>query len=220
MAQLVIISPVGMGGASDVNAIGTALRTLSDVHAAGNLVEAEMEPVDSLTLAYRGATEADGKKAVQTIGDKLAIAKIERNAAGGWSRHPPVIGSADDIAANITVRFVFEKEDEMIIVVPYKDTLDYGLYEGTVQDPPTPGVPSSPPMSEAEYVKQLPEVREALKELLEETIAGLSSDPASHDEIRTKGEAIIDNISAEPDADGRKDLFIQQLGAYSIRQCG
>lgn len=218
MSHIVVINNRNSGGgASRLRGIGDALRNLATIHSNNQIVFDNADDIKSITLPYRKSSNP-GKVEVEAIAQGLAIADIQ-DTGGGWSRQPTIgPDDADSVEANLTVRFVFEGNNEVIIVVPSKETLDYGLFDGTVNPP---GNEHSPPMNEGPYYPQLPEGRELLQDFLGRLIEDLGPGSATIDEIEAAGNTIIEALSPDltGNTPGKEELFFQQLGAYSVRQC-
>ncbi len=142
-----------------------------------------------------------GRKAAIDICEALAIAPVvdgEKGDVIGQNDCPGVTASA------LSVKFVFEDTQSMIVVIPDTGVLKYGLEHAPMEE-----------STSYEGVVRL-QIEKALAEVIDEDIENIVTDGNQRTQLRAKIQQRINenNPPLNPEI-----TFFQQLGAYSVRQC-
>ena len=199
----IISNPVDQHSATDVEQIGRAMGRMSENRSAllGHS-NASISVVDMNVL--KGLPDGTvGKQEAEEICDALAVAPV----VGGVKQDADTIGARD--CAGITafalnVKFVFEDEHTMIVVIPDKGLLDYGL--------------NNAPMEEATSYRAVVQrdIDETFANEMERLIDIHVSDADERENLKIAMEALV--ATRNPPL-AEENIFYQQLGAYSVRQC-
>lgn len=197
---------------SDVKPIGEALYDLAELWAAKQIETTTSLPAIDLSYAGTGVHE------IERLVKAMSISEVKKQEDGAWAHAQTLFGRDPGELGEIDIKFVFEEENQMIVVVRDVAALEFGLYTGTVAS--APGVEpksfeQSPPMNEASYAIQTPEVKRFVEKIFDQVIADVP-DQAPKEVLMTVFAEAINAHFGTADAD---DIFIEQLGAYSVRQC-
>jgi len=192
---------------SDLLSIGQNIADLSDNPADPAPGSGFDEQVKAVRLSYKDSGGV-GAAQMQNICNSLSMSEITE-AGGTWTLGPqvgPGAAAATSIAGMADIKFVFEGENEKIIVVPNKNALAFARQE--------------PPLKEGGYVDDLARehalvVKGEVEDRLDE--AGAELGPQK-DAILALIQAAIDEKFEE--SDSPLNTLFEQLGSYTCRQCG
>jgi len=193
--------------ATDVRKVGNNLAVLANV--ADTVAGTKTLKAVDLSFGKKDGSEAE--EAVYAIGEALAVSEITQTG-GSWKLGDQ-IGRDDGatIQSTFKVTVVFEEPGQAILLVPDKDNLQFGLQD--------------PPMHEFPYVAQLEGVQNEMKAMLEGLCEKIKLLPevasaGLADKIDTATESFIGTRLKPLTNTEKVDVFHEQLGAYSCRQCG
>ena len=167
------------------------------------------EIVQAFSASHRHAKDglgnpAEGANEVQSICDSLVVSQIEF-VGGAWvPKNTIPQNSSDNLLDIADVKFVLEKENEKIIVIPHKNALDYAKQQ--------------PPLAEGAYEGHIRnEAVEDLKQHIDDNLALYSGVGVP----KAKVMEILDiALGGAFGPQNPMDTFYQQLGSYTCRQCG
>lgn len=191
---------------SDLDVIGENIAALSD-NPPNVAAGPHLEQREAVRLSYR-TTGNPGADHMGNISGALSMSTIT-NTAGTWTDSAPIgPGPSSAIEAVADVKFIFERENEKVIVVPNKDALEFAL--------------QTPPFKEGDYIDAFAkETGAKIVEALDAEIDANHPNLASNkDEIMTALSAAIANRFPELSASQKEDVLYEQLGSYTCRQCG
>ena len=159
-------------------------------------------------------TSSDLSKSWDQISDNAAMQRLKRILEGlsidviDDPDNPEVKGpdlDPSDLQNYVNVKFLFEQEGELVIVIPHESAIDFGL-----EDPPL-----NFDSTYNEFVRHQVMMGDARGELRSELLnSGMSEQEA--DGILE----FYDHVAGEPPVGGPDATFYTQLGEYSCRQCG
>ena len=117
------------------------------------------------------------------------------------------INDASKIQDKVKVRFVFEEEGELIIVIPHKSTIDHGKND-------------SPPLNTLEKYNDFSrkKVMKSAEDDFSEEIKKLNL--GSNEKKVTDAFEKVKIKNPDPNNNKKIPTFYTQLGEYSCRQCG
>ena len=191
-----------------IGKIGNSLAILAEEK--DTIENEKFGTVPSLDLSFGNEAGSKAEKAVKNICEALALSELKR-VDSDWELGPTIgPGECDRIKSKFDVKLVFEEPGQAILLVPSKNNLDYGLQE--------------PPMKEFDYILRIDEVIKGKIALLQElskkiqNLEEISGEPLEEKVKRTTDEFIEENDNLKPL--DPVDVFHDQLGAYSCRQCG
>lgn len=199
----IINNPADHKKETDVAKIGQAMGVLSEKksevlsHSSSSISVLDMNVLKGLPDGTAG------KKEAMDICDALAIAPV----VGGVKDDAGLIGANDCpgiTASALNVKFVFEDEHSMIVVIPDKGLLDYGLNHA--------------PMEEATSYRAVVQrdIDESFADEMDTLIDSEVLDETQRAKLKAEMRALVENRN--PTLKG-EEIFYQQLGAYSVRQC-
>lgn len=186
---------------SEIEEIGNAVADLSKLDPFV-VPETVKETLVAIKLSHRasvtlGGVAAVGAEEMQRIADALSVSPIAQDASGDWNTGDRIgPRQPDEIAEIADVKFLFEKSNEKIIVIPHENAL------ASADEKPLP---------QANYAMVLA-VR-ILRERLQTALDG-------QDEVLTAVNAALDNMLEPFGAATDLAVLYQQLGSYTCRQCG
>lgn len=192
---------------STISAIGQNIAALSDKPPAFSDDDEHLEQRQAVRLTYKESGRP-GSDYMQNICNALAMAEITENG-GKWTPQPDVGPKAcAEIEAIADIKFIFENENEKVIVIPNKNALAYALQD--------------PPLKEGAYLRAFArenalEVKNEVAVRWDDTDADLG--PHKEAVLELIQQAINERFKVlEPD--DKLSVFFEQLGSYTCRQCG
>ena len=193
---------------SELYTIGTNLSELgkraADVKAAAR--DEDKEEITAYKMSYR-ATGANGSEQMKGVCSGLAMSTIEKRA-GKWEIQTSAgPNNCDGISAFADVKFIFEKENEKVVVIPHTDALDYARQD--------------PPLEEGGYYDDF--AHDHVMRLRDAVLVAVNADDDLHPHaaaLKAMFNKIIETHYASPDDARKTAILYEQLGGYTCRQCG